>query len=114
MDLKDTVNAIRNVDNTLRNIVPITEHVVDKVRKNSGIWGFEAMLTTPINNYCLVEMGDWQLRKHMFLSWAEKQTTLDMIGDGITGISNKISDEVYKSYHTYNEGNNYIEEYQRE
>ena len=114
MDFKDTVNAIRNVDNTLRNIVPITEHVVDKVRENTGIWGFEAMLTTPINNYCLVEMGDWQLRKHMFLSLAEKQTTLDMIGDSITGISNKISDEVYKSYHTYNEGNNYIEEYQRE
>ena len=114
MDLKDTVNVIKNVDKTLRNVVPIAEHVVDKVRRSTGIWGFEGMLTTPISSYCLVEMGDWQLRKHMFLSWAEKQTTLDMIGDSITGVSSKISDEVYKSYHTYNEGNNYIEDYQRE
>ena len=109
--------AIKDADNVLKNIVPIAEHVVDKVRNNTidiGGWGFETMLSTPINNYCLVEMGDWQLRKHMFLSWAEKQITLDMIGDSISGISNKVSDEVYKSYHSYNKPNNYIEEYQRE
>lgn len=114
MDLKDTVNAIKKGDDILRNIVPITKHIVDDVKRNTGGWGFEGMLSTPIDSYCLVEMGDWQLIKHMYLSMVEKEITLDMIADSVTGISNKISNEVYKSYHTYNEGNNYIEDYQRE
>ena len=112
--LRDVGKAIQDIDRTLKNIVPITEHIIDKTQRNTSGWGFQTMLTTPIDSYCLVEMGDWQLRKHMFLSWAEKQITLDMIGDSITGVSNKISDEVYKYYHSYNQGNNYVEEYQRD
>lgn len=114
MDLKDTVNTIKKVDNVLRNVVPITESIVNRVRGNIGSWGFVEMLTTPIENYCLTEMGDWQLRKHMLLNLIERQTTIDMIGDSVSGISNKVSDEVYKNYHSYNDGNNYIEDYQRE
>ena len=114
MDFKDTVNAIKNVDNTLRNIVPITEHVVNKVRRNTGGWGFDAMLMTPISDYCLVDMGDWQMRKAMFLNMAEKDITLDLIADSVTGISNKVSDESYKYDYSYAQENNYLNNYQRE
>lgn len=114
MDFKDTVNAIKNVDNTLRYIVPITEHVVNKVRRNTGGWGFDAMLMTPISDYCLVDMGDWQMRKAMFLNMAEKDITLDLIADSVTGISNKVSDESYKYDYSYAQENNYLNNYQRE
>ena len=114
MNFKDTVNAIKNVDNTLRNIVPITEHVVNKVRRNTGGWGFDAMLMTPISDYCLVDMGDWQMRKAMFLNMAEKDITLDLIADSVTGISNKVSDESYKYDYSYAHENNYLNNYQRE
>ena len=114
MDFKDTVNAIKNVGNTLRSIVPITEHVVNKVRRNTGGWGFDAMLMTPISDYCLVDMGDWQMRKAMFLNMAEKDITLDLIADSVTGISNKVSDESYKYDYSYAHENNYLNNYQRE
>ena len=114
MDLSKVGNALKVVDDRLRNVVPIAEQVVDKVRRNNGGWGFEGMLTTPISDYCLIEMANWQLYKHMYLNWAEKGITLDMVSDSVTGISNKVSDEFYKYDYTYTQDNNYINDYQRE
>lgn len=114
MDLENIGNAIKDVDSTLRNIVPIAGHVVNKVRRNTGGWGFDAMLMTPISDYCLIDMADWQMRKSMFLSLAEKNITLDLIGDSVSGITHKISDEVYKYDYSYAQENNYINNYQRE
>ena len=96
MDLSKIGDVLKTGDDILRNVVPIAEQVVDKVRRNTGGWGYEALFQTPIGSYCLVDMADWQMRKHMFLTMAEKDITLDMIGDSTTGISNVVSDEVYK------------------
>ena len=112
--MRNATDALKVADNILTNIVPITGQVVNKVRKSIGSWGYETMLSTPIESYCLTEMGEWQLYKQMYLSRMEREITLDMIGDSTSGISNKVSDEIYKYYHTYNDGNNYIEDYQKE
>ena len=114
MDLSKIGDVLKTGDDILRNVVPIAEQVVDKVRRNTGGWGYEALFQTPIGSYCLVDMADWQMRKHMFLRMAEKDITLDMIGDSTTGISNVVSDEVYKYTYSYSEPNSYIENYQRD
>ena len=116
MDLSKIGSALKTGDNILRNVVPIAEQVTNKIRSGIGMgsWGYEAMLTTPISSYCMIDMANWQLYKHMYINWAERGITLDMVGDSASGISNKVSDEVYKYYHTYNDGNNYIEDYQRD
>ena len=112
--LESVAGGINTADKILANIVPVAENVVDKVRRNMGGWGFETMLTTPISSYCMIEMANWQLYKHLYLSWAEKGITLDMIADSATGISNKVSDEFYKYDYLYTMGNNYVDDYQRD
>ncbi len=114
MDLSKVEDALKTGDEILRNVVPISRGIVDKVRKNSGGWGYEVLLQTPIENYCLVDMGDWQMRKAMFLNLAEKDITLDLVADSVTGISNKVSDEAYKYDYSYAQENNYLNTYQRE
>ena len=113
IDANKVLNGIRTADDILTNIVPVAGHVINKVRRNIGGWGYESMLTTPIESYCLVEMADWQLYKHMYFNLAERNITLDMVADSTNGISNKVSEETYKYDYSYVQDNNYIDNYQR-
>lgn len=109
MNLRDVNKTLGKIDYTLTNIIPIAEGVVNKVRNSVGSWGFEGILNTPIDDYCLIDMADWQLRKNMFLNIVEKNVTLDILGDSVTGITNRISGETYDYRYTYTEGNNYLD-----
>jgi len=87
---------------------------VNKSKRSLSSWGFETMLTTPISSYCLVDMADWQLRKSAFISTVERDVTLDIVGNSVTGIANKVSDEIYRYNYSYTEGNNYINDFQKD
>ena len=115
MDLKDTVNVVsRNIDRGITNVVSTAMGIAEKAAEmNGGSWGYKTMLMTPIEDYCLVDMADWKMRRSLFMSMVERNTTLDMIADSVSGTSRKVSDEVYKYEYSYTDGNNYLEEYQR-
>lgn len=75
---------------------------------------FDALLSTSIDNYCLIPMADYQLKKHMMLNKMNKDITLFAItGDSISGISNKITPELYKHEYSYTDSNDYVRQYQR-
>lgn len=106
----------RDISSAIDNTIPIINETIGRVINSNtsvGTWGFGGMLTTPIDSYCLVEMGDWQKMKHLYLSMAERNTTLGMIADSVSGISNKVSDETYKYEYSYTLGNNYLDDFQR-
>lgn len=114
MDLKDTVNAIGKVDRAIGSIVPTAGRIVGSVKRDVfGSWGFDSMLMTPIQDYCLVEMGDWKMRMSMLMNLIERNTTLGMVADSVSGISRKVSDETYAYEHSYTDGNDYLDDFQR-
>ena len=95
------------IDNTVRQIN--TKEPFPK----GGAENLEVFLTTPIDKYCLIDMADYQLRRHLLMSLKQKKNIFNFIGNSVSGISNKVSVEVNDYDYTYTNGNNYIDDYQK-
>ena len=94
------------IDDTVRDI---TRRTVSQ----GSVKNFEMFLTTPIENYCLIDMADFQLQRHMLMNLMQKDNLIYLMGNNVSGISNKVSDETYYYDYSYTQGNNYLEDYQR-
>lgn len=94
------------IDNTVRDITR-------RALSQGSVTNFEIFLTTPIDNYCLIDMADFQLQRHMLMNLAQKDNLIYLIGNSVSGISNKVSDETYDYNYSYTQDNNYLENFQR-
>lgn len=94
------------IDDTVRDITRRT-------MSQGSVKNFEMFLTTPIENYCLIDMADFQLQRHMLMNLMQKDNLIYLMGNNVSGISNKVSDETYYYDYSYTQGNNYLEDYQR-
>ncbi len=94
----------------------IDDSVRDMTRRTmsqGSVKNFETFLTTPIENYCLIDMADFQLQRHMLMNLMQKDNLIYLIGNSVSGISNKVSDETYDYNYSYTQDNNYLENFQR-
>ena len=94
----------------------IDDTVRDMTRKTmsqGSVKNFEMFLTTPIENYCLIDMADFQLQRHMLMNLMQKDNLIYLMGNSVSGISNKVSDETYDYDYSYTQDNNYLENFQR-
>lgn len=94
----------------------IDDNVRDMTRRTmsqGSVKNFETFLTTPIENYCLIDMADFQLQRHMLMNLMQKDNLIYLIGNSVSGISNKVSDETYDYNYSYTQDNNYLENFQR-
>ena len=94
----------------------IDDNVRDMTRRTmsqGSVKNFETFLTTPIENYCLIDMADFQLQRHMLMNLMQKDNLIYLIGNSVSGISNKVSDETYDYNYSYTQDNNYLEDFQR-
>ena len=109
--IDNSINGINKglsvIDNTVRQIN--TKEPFPK----GGAENLEVFLTTPIDKYCLIDMADYQLRRHLLMSLKQKKNIFNFIGNSVSGISNKVSVEVNDYDYTYTNGNNYIDDYQK-
>ena len=94
------------IDDTVRDITR-------KTMSQGSVKNFEIFLTTPIENYCLIDMADFQLQRHMLMNLMQKDNLIYLIGNSVSGISNKVSDETYDYNYSYTQDNNYLENFQR-
>ena len=94
------------IDDTVRDITRRT-------MSQGSVKNFEMFLTTPIENYCLIDMADFQLQRHMLMNLMQKDNLIHLMGNSVSGISNKVSDETYDYDYSYTQGNNYLENFQR-
>lgn len=94
------------IDDTVRDITRRT-------MSQGSVKNFDIFLTTPIENYCLIDMADFQLQRHMLMNLMQKDNLIYLMGNNVSGISNKVSDETYYYDYSYTQGNNYLEDYQR-
>jgi len=94
------------IDDTVRDITR-------KTMSQGSVKNFEIFLTTPIENYCLIDMADFQLQRHMLMNLMQKDNLIYLIGNSVNGISNKVSDETYDYNYSYTQDNNYLENFQR-
>ena len=109
--IDNSINGINKglsvINNTVRQIN--TKEPFPK----GGAENLEVFLTTPIDKYCLIDMADYQLRRHLLMSLKQKKNIFNFIGNSVSGISNKVSVEVNDYDYTYTNGNNYIDDYQK-
>lgn len=100
--------------NTLKTLNTVNNIVNDLTSNNrvvaGGYMSFDALMETPISDYCLVSMADYQLRKYMMLNMYMRDITLSATPQTY-GIGNLLSNEI--SNYTYAENNNYLNEYQK-
>lgn len=109
--IDNSINGINKglsvIDNTVRQIN------TKEPFPTGGAENLEVFLTTPIDKYCLIDMADYQLRRHLLMSLKQKKNIFNFIGNSVSGISNKVSVEVNDYDYTYTNGNNYIDDYQK-
>ena len=94
--IDNSINGINKglsiIDNTVRQIN--TKEPFPK----GGAENLEVFLTTPIDKYCLIDMADYQLRRHLLMSLKQKKNIFNFIGNSVSGISNKVSVEVCRRF----------------
>lgn len=95
-----------SIDDTVRDMTR-------KTMSQGSVKNFEMFLTTPIENYCLIDMADFQLQRHMLMNLMQKDNLIYLMGNSVSGISNKVSDETYDYNYSYTQDNNYLENFQR-
>ena len=103
--------GIRKVKDKLSLIDDTIRDINNRV-EGGGSFSFDMLLETPIEEYCLIPMADYQLRKHMMLNMYMRDIMLTSAPD-VSGISNIVSGEVSESDYSYVDGNNYLNEFQR-
>ena len=100
--------------NTLKTLNTVNNIVNDLTSNNrvvaGGCMSFDALMETPISDYCLMSMADYQLRKYMMLNMYMRDITLSATPQTY-GIGNLLSNEI--SNYSYAENNNYLNEYQK-
>ena len=123
----NSVNGVINrLDASLKKVVPNARSIANRI-ENGNVYDtreafisesmdvdFDALLTTPIDNYCLIPMADYQLVKHMMLNKMNRDITIFSVGgDSVSGLSHKITPEIHKYEYSYTDDNNYVKQYQR-
>ena len=103
----------REIGKGLSFIDNIVSDITRRSMSQGSVKNFEIFLTTPIENYCLIDMADFQLQRHMLMNLMQKDNLIYLIGNSVSGISNKVSDETYDYNYSYTQDNNYLENFQR-
>ena len=103
---REIAKGLSFIDDTVRDITR-------KTMSQGSVKNFEMFLTTPIENYCLIDMADFQLQRHMLMNLMQKDNLIYLMGNSVSGISNKVSDETYDYDYSYTQDNNYLENFQR-
>lgn len=103
----------REIGKGLSVIDNIVSDITRRSMSQGSVKNFEIFLTTPIDDYCLIDMADFQLQKHMLMNFMQKDNLIYLMGNSVSGISNKVSDETYDYNYSYTQDNNYLENFQR-
>ena len=103
----------REIGKGLSFIDNIVSDITRRSMSQGSVKNFEIFLTTPIDDYCLIDMADFQLQRHMLMNLMQKDNLIYLIGNSVSGISNKVSDETYDYNYSYTQDNNYLENFQR-
>lgn len=103
----------REIGKGLSFIDNIVSDITRRSMSQGSVKNFEIFLTTPIDDYCLIDMADFQLQKHMLMNFMQKDNLIYLMGNSVSGISNKVSDETYDYNYSYTQDNNYLENFQR-
>ena len=94
-------------------IAKVTGNVgVNLLSTNGQNIDFESLFNTPIEKYCLGEMARRQQLRLFAMNLFERNMTLYKLGDSVSGMANRVSDEVHDFDYEYTRNNNYLHDYQ--
>ena len=66
----------REIGKGLSFIDNIVSDITRRSMSQGSVKNFEIFLTTPIDDYCLIDMADFQLQKHMLMNFMQKDNLI--------------------------------------